>query len=483
MIISATLLCLIIYFTNVPLGIVKDWTWGRHVTSIFPVYELAAISIFFIISVVIAYKAGRYAKSVNEAIICILLILGCGAFIDYYILQSGKFGLNENIFGVLDKYTGGYMTEAANIKEPGQYFRSFHVKLSKDEDKSNHVDVHPPGNIMLSYAVLQWCRRSKVPDKILHAVLPGAIFEELDTARKDGVFNGVPDENAVFTAGAFMVLISLICLTLARLLIIAASLALCRQCGNFGLTALLTATAVPAPILFLGHYDVLMFFLGAICCFLFSLGENSKRGYWWDIATGIALGCAVLFSLAFSGMILFVIACVGISRPMDRRNWYRIAAVTGGGLAVVALCYLCGIHIIEICYYASRNNSRYFAESGRSMFWPPFNILDYLIFGGVFLFFMPLNEISRIKLKNPCRFKIYIFYFSVLLLLFISPFSRGEMGRLLLFFMPAGLMLSLAAVARKKLDNASWWMFTSVAAISLLLTFLIRIILKLIMIL
>ena len=388
MLITAFLLCIVIYLTNIPLGITSDWSWGRHDKVFFPVYELAAIAIFFIISVIIAFKAGRFARSASEAVVCILLVLGCGFFIDYYMLQAGKFGLNENIFGVLDKYTGGYMTEAANIKEPGQYFRNFHIKLSKDEDESNHVDVHPPGNIMLSYTVLQWCRNAGVPGKILQTVMPAAIFEELATARKDGVFHGVPDEDAVFTAGAFMVLLSLVCLTLARLLIIAAALSLCRQCGNFGITALLAICAVQAPILFLGHYDVLMFFLGAVCCFLFALSENSKRGYWWEIAAGFALGCSVLFSLAFSALILFVFAGVGISRPFDRRNWYRVAAVAGGGLLVVILCYICGIHIIEICLYASRNNSRYFAEAGRSIFWAPFNILDYLIFGGVFIFFM-----------------------------------------------------------------------------------------------
>jgi hypothetical protein len=485
---TAALLCILVYATNVPLGITSDWVWGRHKHIEFPLIEFASITIFFAIAVFIAFMVKCYARNSREIIICICLILGCGICLDYYMMQAGKLGINENIFGVLDKYTGGYMTSAANIKNPEKYFSEYHLRLERDEDKSNHMDVHPPGNVMLSYVVLQWCRNSTLPKRILHGVFPKAVFEDLETARKDGVFQDIPDEDAVYTAGAFILLLSVACLTLARVLILAAAVKLCQYRGNYGLAALLAVVAIPSPILFMGHYDVLMFFLGAVCCFVFAMGERARHGYWWDFLTGLALGFSVFFSLAFGAMILFVFLYCCLQGMTEKRHWIRAVAIAGGGITVIILCYCCNIRIIEICLYAARNNARYFSEVGRSKYWAPMNLLDYLLFGGVFLFFMPLSEISRTNVKklfvhHNRKYILLASYLGVLLFLLISPFSRGEMGRLLLFFKPCGLMLSTAALMRKKLDNTSWSMLIAVAALSLLLTLLTRITLKLIMLL
>mgnify|MGYP006879611538 CR=1 FL=1 len=485
---SAIVLCIVVYFTNIPLGIPSDWVWSRHQQITFPIFEFITLSMFLAISIFFTYVIRKHTRNMKEIWVCVALILGCGMFTDYYMMQVGKFGINENIFGILDKYTGGYMTSAANIKEPGKYLSNFHLLLERDEDKSNHLDVHPPGNVMLSYIVLQCCRNSPLPHRILNTILPEAVFKELQTARHDGVFQDVPDNENIYTAAAFMLLLMTVGITLARLLIILSAINLCRYRGNLGLAALLAAVTVPSSILFLGHYDVLMFFLGALCFYTFTLKKNEKRGFYWDALTGFLLGISVLFSLAFGAMILLYFLycfCMGFT---ERRYWLRGAAIASGGLIVILLCYCFNIRIIQICYYAARNNGRYFAEAGRSMFWGPVNLLDYLLFGGVFLFYMPLSEISRVSihklrtLKNK-RFIMLACYLAILLFLLVSPFSRGEMGRLLLFFKPCGLILSTSALMRKKLDDQTWYLFIIVAILSLLLIFLSRITLKLIMIL
>ncbi len=485
---SAIVLCIVVYFTNIPLGIPSDWVWGRHQQITFPIFEFITLSMFLAISIFFTYVIRKHSRNMKEIWVCVALILGCGMFTDYYMMQVGKFGINENIFGILDKYTGGYMTSAANIKNPGKYLTEFHLRLKRDEDKSNHLDVHPPGNVMLSYIVLQCCRNSPLPRCILNTILPEAVFKELQTARQDGVFQDVPNNENIYTAAAFMLLLMTVGITLARLLIVLSAINLCRYRGNLGLAALLAAVTVPSSILFLGHYDVLMFFLGALCFYTFTLGKNAKKGFYWDALTGFLLGISVLFSLAFGAIILLFFLycfCMGLT---ERRYWLRGAAIAGGGLIVILLCYCFNIRIIEICYYAARNNGRYFAEAGRSMFWGPVNLLDYLLFGGVFLFYMPLSEISRVSihklrtLKNK-RFIMPACYLAILLFLLVSPFSRGEMGRLLLFFKPCGLILSTSALMRKKLDDKTWYLFIIVAVLSLLLIFLSRITLKLIMIL
>jgi hypothetical protein len=153
-----------------------------------------------------------------------------------------------------------------------------------------------------------------------------------------------------------------------------------------------------------------------------------------------------------------------------------------GGCVVISICYMLNLHIFEICWYCIRNNYRFFQEAGRSSFWVIVNYLDYFLFIGVIpiVFLLIFSVLKPISFMLDKRIKnISISYIITLILLFFSSFSRGEMGRLLLLFVPFNIFLTSYGVqiySYIKKETYYWGLLAIIC--SLLQLFLIRIILK-----
>ena len=206
-----------------------------------------------------------------------------------------------------------------------------------------------------------------------------------------------------------------------------------------------------------------MFFIGSICTLLLTLTIKYewKRFPVLALLTGVTLGIGVIHTLAFSMFIFAAVLTIFCCRNLSGR-YLKIGALLGGGLSVVALCMLWGIDIITICLLASRNNSRFFAESGRCWYWFPFNLLDFIIFPGPILAILPLLLLPKFKMLKRFKFApaqaLALSCVFTLFILLISPFSRGEMGRLLLFFMPIYSLSACLALACRKLSGKIYFL-------------------------
>jgi hypothetical protein len=468
----------LVAFTSIPLGIPDDWVWTR-ITEFpgFPVYELIAIVLFLAIAIFCAFKIDFQLSKLPNKLVYVFLIIVMSMMFDYYVLLSGRAGVSEHIFAVIDPYTSGYLMVAGEIKEPGKYFSDFDKVLEKDAYDSNHIDVHPFGNIAFCYAVLEWCRKSPIPSWLIEKLLPDNIMADVRAAGKNGVFHGVTQSDAVYTAAAVIVLIFLAMNFISRIMLVAALLIMTK--GNFrnlGLNTVLLGFSIPALILFLGQHDVMMFFLGAICTLLLTLAIKCewKKFPVFAVLTGVMLGIGVIHTLAFSMFIFAAVLTILCCRRLSGR-YLKIGALIGGGLSVVALCILCGIDIIKICLLASRNNSRFFADSGRCWYWLPFNLLDFIIFLSPFLAILPLLLLPKFKMLKRFKFApaqaLALSCVVTIFILLVSPFSRGEMGRLLLFLMPIYSLSACLALAYQKLSNKIYFLciLNSIAAVALLL--------------
>ena len=472
------LFVLLVAFTSIPLGISGDWVWTRGAGyPVFPVYELIALVLFLAIAVFCALKIDLLLKKLSGKLIYILIIIFMSTLFDYYILLSGRAGISENIFAVIDPYTSGYLMVAGKVKEPGKYFSGFDEVLEKDAYGSNHVDVHPFGNIAFCYAVIEWCRNSTTPSWLVERFLPRDIMAEIREAGKNGVFHGVTQNDTVYMAAAVIVLLFLAMNFVSRLLLTAAFLIMTGGSSrNSGLNCLLLGFSIPAVILFLGHHDVMMFFIGSICALLLALTIKCewKKFPVFAILTGVMLAVGVIHTLAFSMFIFAALLTILCCRRLDGR-YVKIGALIGGGLSVIAVCMLYGIDIITICLLASRNNSRFFAGSGRCWFWFPFNLIDFLMFISPFIAILPLLVLPKLKALKNLRFHpvqtLALACAASLVILLASPFSRGEMGRLLLFFMPLYSLSACSSLAFQKLSNKIYFLciLSSIAGTMLLL--------------
>ena len=468
----------LVVFTSIPLGIPGDWVWTRITKfPVFPLYELIALISFLAIAVFCAFKTDFQLDKLSHKLVYVFLIIVMSMMFDYYVLLSGRVGTSEHVFAVIDPYTSGYLMVAGEIKKPGKYFSDFDKVLDKDSYDSNHIDVHPFGNIAFCYAVLEWCRNSPTPEWLVKKLLPDNVLTDVREAGKNGAFHGVSRNDAVYVAGALIVLIFLAMNFLSRIMLAAALLIMTGgHSRNLGLNSVLLSFSIPAVILFLGQHDVMMFFIGAVCTLFLSLAVKRewKKFPVFSVLTGIMLAVGVIHTLAFSMFIAAAILTLFLSRRLSGR-YVKIGALIGGGLSVVFLCMLYGIDIITMCLLASRNNSRFFAESSRCWYWFPFNFFDFIVFMSPFLAILPLMILPKFRMLKSLKFShiqaLALSCVSVMLFLLVSPFSRGEMGRLLLFFMPLYALSACLVLAYQKLSNRIYLlcMLNAIAGTTLLL--------------
>lgn len=122
------------------------------------------------------------------------------------------------------------------------------------------------------------------------------------------------------------------------------------------------------------------------------------------------------------------------------KDWRRTALFCAGGLIFAGVVYLMGVDLVSCAVYAARNNSAFFRESGRSVLpWIPLNVLDLILFAA------PLTVLTAFSCDWR-KDRVCMGAGVLLVFLCVSPFSRGEMGRLLIFLYPVVLLLALKRI-------------------------------------
>ena len=169
-----------VLYNGFPLGVAGEWSWPRVKNPEIPVMEIVSIAMLFAIAAATAFIIDfRSAAHRGGRITGIVIILLCGLCIDYQILLSGRAGVNENIVGIIDKYTSGYMTEAGKISSPVQYFTDFINPQNSRSTTPEHIDVHPPGDILASWLALKACGKSETLRKLIDMALPAGCIQEV----------------------------------------------------------------------------------------------------------------------------------------------------------------------------------------------------------------------------------------------------------------------------------------------------------------
>ncbi len=475
-----------VLYNGFPLGVAGEWSWPRVKNPEIPVMEIVSIAMLFAIAAATAFIIDfRSAAHRGGRITGIVIILLCGLCIDYQILLSGRAGVNENIVGIIDKYTSGYMTEAGKISSPVQYFTDFINPQNSRSTTPEHIDVHPPGDILASWLALKACGKSETLRKLIDMALPAGCIQEV-----------APDNGGTImaSAAALLVLLMLAGITLGKGLILLAGVTLIKKKSTMtGLTAL-SMLAIPGPILFTGHFDPPFFFLSSLCCLFFVLAAaNAKPPLLWAGLCGFCLGIGTLFTLAYGTLIILIMAFFLIKAwcsGKPGKNLIITVTIAGGGLAVAILCYLAGFRIIEIFLQCLHNQARFHADTGRSAVWAVFNFLDFLLFIGAPGFFLPFflatGKAAAFKGKG---FKaimsdnfmlITVLYAAILLFMCLSPLTRGEMGRMLIFYMPLPLILACAMIFEQPLAKRTAIMVCVAAGLLLIQETVMRIVLKLV---
>ncbi len=486
------LLILAVLSEKIPLGLPGEWCWGRIQDFDFPLFEIISIIIFFCTAAVIAFLTDFHFVSRHGKIAGVILILLCGLVIDYQILLSGRAGINENMVGIIDKYTSGYMTVAATIDSPVKYFSDFIKPQNNRGSTPEHIDVHPPGNILVSWMALSACRKSGGLRKLIEQMLPVGSIEKVATTN-----TGDGEKQAGFLiayAAGLLLLLTLAGISMAKLLILLSASCLAKNKLNYaGMTAL-TLLAVPGAILFAGHYDPPFFFITSLCCLFFVLAVTGRRPVrLWAGLCGLMLGLGTIFTLAYGIMIILVFAFFLIMAFVSGnigKNLTLAAVTATGGLAVAVLCYLGGFNIIGIFLQCLHNQAKFHAATSRSVIWAALNFFDFLLFIGPIGFFLPFFLLAgkmsavrgqRLKVILTENFILFTLLYAVMLFFMcLSPLTRGEMGRLLIFYMPVPLILAGTMILEQPQTRRIATMICIAGTMLMVQTLLMRVVLKLV---
>lgn len=203
-------LAVIILSTDLPLGIPSEWVWIRHKTPFFGTLLLFLCELPLVLATGgIALWFSRHVKRLTPLVfVMIFLVLAVGAWLNTAIWDAGRSGRTENVVAFLDVYTGGYLHEASKITNSSQFFAGYATKMAANAESSNHLDVHPPGNVFFSYLTLEFCRKFSQPGTMTRMFLSQSGQQELRELGANGTFPDLPDDLYVYDAAALLLALS-----------------------------------------------------------------------------------------------------------------------------------------------------------------------------------------------------------------------------------------------------------------------------------
>jgi hypothetical protein len=469
---------LIIVGTELPLGISKDWVWRRVVNPLIPINEIFSIGFIFLIGVFLAWWTDRKIKNNITKVFGILCITVLGTVFDYQVLLAGRIGIAENIIVQMDTWATGYLTRASRIDNLREFLSNYHLEQKQDRDASNHTDVHPPGNTILAYGA--YCLASQ--ETAMGFIASFIERSQFNSDVKIFIAESQPDIpakqiKAVYRAAVILFIFFMICIFISRILILTAVATCTKSKTNLGLCSLLI-WSIPAPILFMGSFDVLYYCLSSLLCLLIMCWILRPEHIMIPYVLGVLIGFGVFFTVGYGIFILFLTGILLFVRYHDKISLLPFLIFLSGGGSVVAILYLMDIHIVEICWYCLRNNHRYFSEAHRSNLWIFVNYLDCFLFLGSFeiliLWIQIRKSFNRLKyLVIP--YGMALIYVITVVLLFTLPFSRGEMGRLAMILFPVNVILGAYACQRLFRSSSSYFLGIAVIMAAVLQLLVIRI--------
>jgi hypothetical protein len=408
--------------------------------------------------------------------------------VDIFTLQAGRVGSNENIIAIVDQYTTGYLHAAENTKTPGKYFIDF-IKQQLDvgtyNDKQrdiHHVHVHPPGNILLSMGILMASKKTVIPQKLCELILPerAGLLNKLD-------FTPIQYPPYYYYAACTIFILFTISITLGKALLVASLFILSENKFRYpGMATALVCFAAPGPILFLGHYDSFLFLVTSLWLFFFVLSFH-KYPISGGFLTGIMLGIGVFFTLAYGSLILLTYLVLLTMLLRKKSSLTPLITVTAGGIFVIICAAAFHINIINICIKCMENNTIFHAAVKRTIGWALYNPIECLFFIGPLTCLGMVGAAAKFnfkKFKKSCHPELLLPAVTtlILLILCLTPFSRGEFGRLMQYFTPIPLFITSYFIFKRKIPHRYYNLLILSIFLSILQTFIIRTVLMLVVI-
>ena len=347
--------------------------------------------------------------------------------------------------------TNGYFWTAANITDINQTLANYPTAMTQFE--SDHARTHPPGLVVSNWITKQLLQRS--PE------LASGMAQTIQPLRCTDLWLLEQPRATVAALGIWAILP----LILGATAVFPAYL-LTKSISNNGLSAKLSGlvAAIPALLIFAPLPDQIYTLLTLLIFAAYRKGWQIQNGRWLFLA-GLLLSISTFLSVG-NGAILIFLGCYSLlmlwQRPYTFQQLGRLLVPFALGLIVIWGVYWLGWGVPPwaiVVVGLDEHFSLVIAQRNYTT-WLGFNLLDLALFTGlpIFIAFIcALGTAMRSFIRKEIQEKdvLILSTASLILILTLSGSTRGEVGRIWLFFMPLMLIASVIWLA-DWLPNKKW---------------------------
>ncbi len=425
-----------------PVWLSDEWSWPYDLRPLQRWWLPMLLSLFLLVTVAWWLK-NRPSRPIWNWL-ALLLLVTISITLQLSLVYTGRTAVAaELVDRALADQTTGYFRTAADSDDLGLLLANYPAAMPQFE--SEHLRTHPPGLVIANWLIIRAMER--------FPTLSAAAARKILPLRCTDLW--LTEQPVSIVAG--LGLAAVLPLFLAALTIPLAYL-LANEIMNEGsarLAAALVAT-LPALLLFTPLADQVLAFLGVAGIFLLMLAMRTRHtslffaaGLILAIASFISLGS--LAFLAIAAILFVVIAWSTDSLKTGQVGWILGVGAFLSGFFLPWLLYwrFAGVAPWQIAQTAL--DQHYLLVTSRRDYglWLGFNVVDLILFSGLTVIFgfggaliMAVKQTPKRRLQPVGGLTLALAL--IILLLLISGSTRGEVGRIWLFFMP---LLTISAAA------------------------------------
>lgn len=380
---AALLQIILLWGTEIPLGVPGEWTWPRIDGSretLFSLVLLIPVATGYVVYVQRGFQLFNHLSPRSRNIWLGGLYL-FGLLWTWQSLASlpGVTGLARLPLVLYFHGTSGYYTQAKHdVDDIPTFLRTYPDRIADPSVMDNylHLGTHPPG-LTVGYKLLQTAAANSPFLQWLGTVTqPREVSDVLNAlAQAEPDTFSIADASALWLAACFAALCATATLLpLYRLL---------RTTTSPRMAWLVAAIwpLVPSVLVFLPKSDLLfpLLLVSAEVCWLISLNGPLR---WHALTAGCLLGLGMWFSLAMIpvGAILFLQASVRLFVVTQRRAAVQTLAWGAVGFVIpLIVAGIAGAHLPYIWYLNYHNHAAFYDHNTRSPgIWLGVNILELI---------------------------------------------------------------------------------------------------------
>ena len=479
---ATVLVSVLVAVDRLPLGISGEWTWGRVRTAAYwP--ETWGYSTAYVVFVVVAARWVGERPWLRRAL---LLALVVASFTVGLALQLPGYGPAKWAFVLFNPSSSGYYTAAkTHVTTPREFIGDYN-RIQDEFLRDNgpyHLATHPPGLVLMHYAVLRWCERHPAWSRACLDAAPAGVRDGFAALAGPSQPIPVADQASRWLVGLFS---QLACAATVIPIYLLARRVAGPQAAWWaaGLWPL-----VPATTIFMAKSDVL-YPLFATTTVLFALAGNRAAS---RVAGGLAAGLVLWLGMYFTVGLVPVIPLVAVAVMMTegiRTRSSLVACIRLGAAMTAAFAVATAAYVVVTghdltatwlnCFHA---HAKFYERHPRS-YWPwlGFDLAEFVVALGLPLAVAAVAGIAQLAchransasssegLENVqcsdeagpprCRGLVWAWCLT-LLALDLSGENLGEVARLWIFLMPFAVPAAAATIER--LGHWAWPAFLLLA--------------------